>query len=77
MIFISLTYNTEGIVFFYRTAPTIGKEEKMITGILKEIKTEEYRVSMTPAGVEIMKNNGHTVLVEKNAGIGSGADILT
>ncbi|MDM8536296.1 alanine dehydrogenase [Desulfobacterales bacterium HSG17] len=44
----------------------------MITGILKEIKIEENRVSMTPAGVEIMKQNGHTVLVEKKAGIGSG-----
>jgi alanine dehydrogenase len=46
----------------------------MITGILKEIKTEEYRVSMTPAGVEIMRDNGHTLLVEKNAGVGSGFD---
>ncbi len=44
----------------------------MIVGILKEIKKEEYRVSMTPAGVEVMKQNGHTVLVEKSAGIGSG-----
>lgn len=44
----------------------------MIVGILKEIKTEEYRVSMTPAGVEIMKQNGHSVLVEKKAGKGSG-----
>ncbi len=46
----------------------------MITGILKEIKTEEYRVSMTPAGAEVMKHNGHRVLVEKNAGAGSGFD---
>ena len=46
----------------------------MIAGILKEIKTEEYRISMTPAGVEIMKDNGHTLLVEKNAGVGSGFD---
>ncbi len=46
----------------------------MIIGILKEIKTEEYRVSMTPAGVEIMKSHGHSILVEKNAGIGSGFD---
>jgi alanine dehydrogenase len=52
----------------------IGEVRKMITGILKEIKTEEYRVSMTPAGVEIMESNGHTVLVEKNAGVGSGFD---
>ena len=44
----------------------------MIVGILKEIKTEENRVSMTPAGVEVMKDHGHTVLVEKNAGGGSG-----
>jgi len=49
----------------------------MITGILKEIKTEEYRVSMTPAGVEVMKENGHRVLVEKNAGMGSGFDDKT
>ncbi len=44
----------------------------MIVGILKEIKTEENRVSMTPAGVEIMKQHGHTILVEKSAGIASG-----
>jgi alanine dehydrogenase len=49
-------------------------EVSMIVGILKEIKIEEYRVSMTPAGVEIMQNHGHRVLVEKNAGIGSGFD---
>ncbi len=46
--------------------------ERMIVGILKEIKTGEHRVSMTPAGVEIMKRNGHTVLVEKDAGLDSG-----
>ena len=44
----------------------------MIVGILKEIKTEENRVSMTPAGVEVMSQNGHTLLVEKDAGQGSG-----
>jgi alanine dehydrogenase len=44
----------------------------MIAGILKEIKAEENRVSMTPVGVEVMKQNGHTVLVEKDAGIRSG-----
>ncbi len=46
----------------------------MIVGILKEIKAEENRVCMTPAGVEVMKHNGHTLLVEKDAGIGSGFD---
>ena len=44
----------------------------MIVGIPKEIKAEENRVAMTPIGVEIMKQNGHEVLVEKNAGTESG-----
>jgi len=44
----------------------------MIVGILKEIKTEENRVSMTPAGVEVMVGRGHHVLVEALAGVGSG-----
>lgn len=46
----------------------------MIVGILKEIKKEENRVSMTPAGVEVLWQHGHTVLVEKSAGGGSGFD---
>lgn len=46
----------------------------MIIGILQEIKAEEHRVSMTPAGVEVMKAHGHTVLIEQHAGIGSGFD---
>jgi alanine dehydrogenase len=44
----------------------------MIVGILKEIKAEENRVSMTPAGVEVLRHNGHTLLVEEAAGQGSG-----
>jgi alanine dehydrogenase len=46
----------------------------MIVGILKEIKTEENRVCMTPAGVEVLKQNGHEVLVEKFAGLQSGLE---
>lgn len=44
----------------------------MIVGILKEIKPQENRVCMTPAGVDQMTAAGHTVYVEKNAGLGSG-----
>ncbi len=44
----------------------------MIIGIPTEIKTHEYRVSMTPAGVEELTHNGHEVLVERDAGAGSG-----
>ncbi|RME47145.1 MAG: alanine dehydrogenase [Caldilineae bacterium] len=43
----------------------------MIIGILKEIKDNEYRVSMTPAGVHQLVEAGHTLLVEKGAGEGS------
>jgi alanine dehydrogenase len=44
----------------------------MIVGILKEIKTEENRVGMTPSGVEVLRQHGHSVLVEKDAGSASG-----
>ena len=44
----------------------------MIVGILKEIKVAEKRVSMTPGGVMAMTQNGHRILIEKNAGAGSG-----
>jgi len=44
----------------------------MIIGIPKEIKTLEDRVSMTPGAVETLVRRGHTVLVEKGAGVGSG-----
>jgi len=43
----------------------------MIIGILKEIKTEENRVSLTPAGAEVLIKGGHQVLVENGAGMGS------
>ena len=44
----------------------------MPIGVLKEIKTEENRVSMTPSGVEILARAGHRVMIEQGAGLGSG-----
>jgi alanine dehydrogenase len=44
----------------------------LIVGVPKEIKTREYRVGMTPAGVKSLTSRGHKVLVEKSAGEGSG-----
>ena len=44
----------------------------MIIGIPKEIKNNEFRVSATPSGVHGYVSAGHQVLVEKNAGLGSG-----
>ncbi|MDP6959615.1 MAG: alanine dehydrogenase, partial [Planctomycetota bacterium] len=43
----------------------------MRIGVPREIKTDEYRVSLVPAGVESLVKAGHTVLVEKGAGEGS------
>ena len=44
----------------------------MIVGVPKEIKTDEYRVAMTPSGVEALAASGHTVLIQAGAGAGSG-----
>jgi alanine dehydrogenase len=44
----------------------------MIVGVPKEIKTNENRVALVPAGAEALVSDGHTVLVERSAGIGSG-----
>ena len=44
----------------------------MIIGVPKEIKDHEYRVSVTPDGVQALRDAGHEVLVEPSAGVGSG-----
>lgn len=46
----------------------------MIVGIPKEIKLDEYRVSLTPAGAAELVQDGHTVLIEDAAGVGSGIE---
>jgi alanine dehydrogenase len=44
----------------------------MIVGVPKEIKTNENRVALVPAGAESFVGQGHTVYVEQGAGLGSG-----
>ena len=44
----------------------------MIVGVPKEIKPGENRIAMVPAGAEALVRNGHKVLIEKGAGLGSG-----
>ncbi len=44
----------------------------MVIGVPKEVKANENRVALIPVGAEILKSYDHTVLVEKDAGIGSG-----
>lgn len=48
----------------------------MIVGIPKEIKNNENRVGMTPAGVNELVKHGHTVYVQKGAGENSGFRIV-
>ncbi len=49
----------------------------MIVGLPKEIKDNEYRVGLTPAGVRALADAGHEVVVERSAGDGSGfEDVL-
>ena len=43
----------------------------MKVGVPKEIKQDEYRVAITPAGVREMVEHGHEVLIEAGAGEGS------
>ncbi len=44
----------------------------MHIGIPKEIKPNESRVAITPAGVEVLRKKGHEISIETNAGLGSG-----
>lgn len=46
--------------------------EIMIIGVPKEIKNNENRVALTPAGTQELVKRGHTVYVENTAGVGSG-----
>lgn len=44
----------------------------MLIGVPKEIKPDEYRVALTPAGAEMLSGAGHKIIIETNAGLGSG-----
>jgi alanine dehydrogenase len=43
----------------------------VIVGVPTELKTDEYRVALTPAGVRELVDAGHTVLIQRGAGVGS------
>ncbi|HJM08635.1 MAG: alanine dehydrogenase [Gammaproteobacteria bacterium] len=44
----------------------------MLIGVPKEIKSDEYRIGLTPESVEKLTQSGHEVLIEQNAGLGIG-----
>src|SRR5690606_2007916 len=56
---------------YFEKLPFFGDLEMKI-GLPKEIKDNEYRVGLTPAGVNALVNAGHTLYVQKSAGEGSG-----
>ena len=49
----------------------------MVIGIPREIKKDEYRAAIAPAGVDLLTRSGHTVLIEAGAGTESGIDEKT
>jgi len=44
----------------------------VIIGVPKEIKEQERRIALVPSAAELLTKRGHTVLLEKNGGVGSG-----
>ena len=44
----------------------------MIVGVPKEIKPDEYRIGLIPVGAEELTQAGHQILIEADAGVGSG-----
>jgi alanine dehydrogenase len=57
---------------FFRENIKLKEEFEMRIGIPKEIKNNENRVAITPAGAVNLLHSGHEVYIEKGAGIGSG-----
>ena len=49
----------------------------MKIGVVKEIKSDEYRVALTPAGALELVDHGHAVMVETGAGDGSSFEDAT
>ena len=57
---------------FVRLQPALKFKFAMIIGVPKEIKEQEYRVALLPSGAYQLIKRGHTVVVERGAGVGAG-----
>lgn len=74
-LFIILKNNIPYYPSAHGTVVSLKNEEwriRMKVGCVKEIKNNEYRVGMTPDNVKSYADAGHTVYIERDAGIGSG-----
>ncbi len=56
----------------YDRSANLRKDIGMLVGVPTEIKTEERRVAITPAGSAAFRSHGHRVIVQRGAGLGSG-----
>jgi alanine dehydrogenase len=68
---------TSRAFFIFAPSKSFSNQNKtiqMIIGVPKEIKTNENRVALTPAGALELTKRGHAVYVETTAGVGSGFD---
>src|SRR5690606_42004824 len=54
------------------TSRSGARANRVIVGVPKETKADEYRVALLPVGAELLVNDGHRVLVEAGAGARSG-----
>jgi alanine dehydrogenase len=50
----------------------MAPEVMMKIGLVRELKDRENRVGLTPDGVRVLVEEGHQILVEQGAGLGSG-----
>lgn len=57
---------------YHKNDPSNPRETEMLIGVPKEIKPDEYRVALTPAGAEMLVGAGHELFIEQGAGLGSG-----
>lgn len=68
---IHLTLEQIGLYPQEEMLETGNKQKKLFIGIPKESDRDEYRVALTPQGVELLVSNGHQVMLEAGAGMGA------
>src|SRR5579875_3602923 len=56
---------------FWRLTASVRRSTEVKVGVPREVKNNEFRVAITPAGVHELVRHGHEVYVEREAGVGS------
>jgi alanine dehydrogenase len=58
--------------FFFAPGARLGYEARMIIGVPREIKDQEFRVGLSPSAIYQLVQRGHAVIVQREAGAGAG-----